>query len=354
MKVTMEVAGNDSIAFYRKVSSEANYDFLEFYIDNAKVGSWSGEVAWGRVAYPVTAGTRTFRWVYIKDIFVVAGQDCGWVDYIEFPGMAEQTMTVNAGSDASICVGATFQANAFAQNYNTLQWSTSGSGTFNNATIINPVYTPSEADYNAGNVTLSLAVYGAGGATLSDNLLLSFMSAPQAPGVISGPAIVCMGFSEYFQTSGVIGAASYEWELIPAEAGTFISNELTVLITFTPGFIGNATLKVRGLNECGQGEFSEDFLLQIDDCTGINEGIAGEKFSILPNPNNGSFIITFAGEFNSVNTIKILDTKVQTVFVQNYAAGQVQVDASSLENGFYFIVIENEHSKSIEKLIINK
>lgn len=355
MKVTMDVSANDSIAFFRKVSSESDYDFLEFYIDNNKVGSWSGEVGWGRVSYPVTAGTRTFRWVYTKDIFVVSGQDCGWIDYIEFPAVADQTMTVNAGEDVEICAGMNFQTTASAQNYASLVWETSGTGTFNNSALLNAIYTPSQADWDAGNVTLSLTVYGAGGEMLTDAFVLSFMALPAQTAAITGPATVCMGFSEYFHTNIASNATWYEWELVPESAGTFSSSDTIVMITFEAGFTGTAMLKVRGMNVCGEGEFSEEFLLQIDDCTGINEGIAGEKFSITPNPNNGSFMITFAGDFKSANTIKILDTKGQTVFVQhNTAAGRVQLDAGSLENGFYFIVIENEHSKSIEKLIINK
>lgn len=355
MNVTLDVANNDSIAFYRKVSSESGYDFLQFFIGNTKMGEWSGEVAWSRVAYPVTAGTKTFKWVYTKDIFVVSGQDCSWVDYIEFPGMAEQTMTVNAGNDAAICVGMTFQTSAAAQNYNSLLWATSGTGTFSSNSILNPLYTPSQADYNAGNVALSLTAYGTGGAFVTDNLTLNFLPTPSIPAAITGPSTICMGFSDYYQTTGATNAGWYEWELSPDYAGTFTGNEMVVMVTFTEGYTGNATLKVRGMNNCGAGVFSEEFLIQVDDCTGINELLTGKKFSISPNPNNGSFLITFADDFNSGNTIKILDTKGQTLFQQtNSGVDQLQVDVRSLENGFYFIVIENEFSRSIEKLIINK
>lgn len=85
MMVTMKVLSADSISFFRKVSSEYDYDFLEFYIDNNIMGQWSGEVQWGRVAFPVQAGEHTFKWVYEKDVYVTGGEDCAWVDYIIFP-----------------------------------------------------------------------------------------------------------------------------------------------------------------------------------------------------------------------------------------------------------------------------
>ena len=85
MMVTMEVLTDDSISFFRKVSSEVDYDYLRFYIDNTKVGEWSGEQTWKRVIYPVTTGEHTFKWEYSKDVSVLNGMDCGWIDYIIFP-----------------------------------------------------------------------------------------------------------------------------------------------------------------------------------------------------------------------------------------------------------------------------
>jgi hypothetical protein len=83
--ITMTALGNDTISFYRKVSSELDYDFLEFYIDNNLADKWSGEVIWGKVSFPVSPGQHTFKWVYSKDYYVVSGSDCAWIDNIEFP-----------------------------------------------------------------------------------------------------------------------------------------------------------------------------------------------------------------------------------------------------------------------------
>lgn len=85
ISITRSHCANDSISFYKKVSSEENYDYLKFYIDGVMVGSWSGEVAWSRAAYPVTQGSHVFKWEYMKDGSVSNGSDCAWVDYIIFP-----------------------------------------------------------------------------------------------------------------------------------------------------------------------------------------------------------------------------------------------------------------------------
>jgi hypothetical protein len=85
MEVTVSVTGGGNISFYRKVSSENNYDFLRFYIDGSLMEEWDGNVAWGQVSYPVLAGVHTFLWQYYKDSSISSGEDCAWIDYIEFP-----------------------------------------------------------------------------------------------------------------------------------------------------------------------------------------------------------------------------------------------------------------------------
>ena len=80
-----EDASPGVISFYRKTSSESGYDYLKFYIDGGLMDQWAGETDWGQVSYPVTAGSHTYRWSYVKDTYVSDGADCGWIDYIEFP-----------------------------------------------------------------------------------------------------------------------------------------------------------------------------------------------------------------------------------------------------------------------------
>jgi hypothetical protein len=73
------------ISFYYKVSSESGFDHLGFYIDGTREQRWSGEKDWTEVSFPVTAGRRTFEWVYSKDGSVSSGADTAWIDDIAFP-----------------------------------------------------------------------------------------------------------------------------------------------------------------------------------------------------------------------------------------------------------------------------
>jgi len=83
IETNITVGSTQSVKFYWKVSSEAGYDFLRFYIDGVEKTAIAGEVNWTQVAYNITAGTHTLKWSYIKDAYVVSGSDCGWVDKLE-------------------------------------------------------------------------------------------------------------------------------------------------------------------------------------------------------------------------------------------------------------------------------
>jgi len=85
LDINLSVVNNDSISFYYKVSSEENYDFLKFNIDENEINKWSGEQGWNRAVFAVNSGEHNFSWVYEKDGSVSNGQDLAWVDYIVFP-----------------------------------------------------------------------------------------------------------------------------------------------------------------------------------------------------------------------------------------------------------------------------
>lgn len=76
---------DDSISFYYRVSSEADYDFFKFYIDGASVMEASGQVDWTRAAFAVPAGAHTFAFSYIKDYSRADGSDLAAVDNITLP-----------------------------------------------------------------------------------------------------------------------------------------------------------------------------------------------------------------------------------------------------------------------------
>ncbi len=79
------VSGTGTVKFYWKVSSEEDFDFLEFYIDGSLQDRISGLVNWEQKTYTIsTSGSRTLEWRYVKDGSGNEGSDCGWVDKVEW------------------------------------------------------------------------------------------------------------------------------------------------------------------------------------------------------------------------------------------------------------------------------
>ena len=170
--LTYEAVEADVISFYYKVSSEKNYDKLHFYIDNVQQAEWSGNISWTQAQYSVTAGTHTFQWKYDKDYSQATGSDCCWIDFIQLP--RDMTMTASAGIDLSACENESVQVLGYASNYQTIQWTTSGDGSFNDATVANPTYTPGTQDISNGTVTLTMNVTGSHGASITDDITVTF------------------------------------------------------------------------------------------------------------------------------------------------------------------------------------
>ena len=98
LSVTLDVVMDNQIDFYYKVASEYSpsglyfYDGLEFYIDGVLQSQLQptsdGQSPWTFASYPVSAGTRTFTWTYVKDGgggSTDIEADSSWLDDITFP-----------------------------------------------------------------------------------------------------------------------------------------------------------------------------------------------------------------------------------------------------------------------------
>jgi carboxypeptidase D len=95
VSITLDVVEDGQISFYKKVSCEnvgsstGNfYDYLSFSIDGVEREKWAGEVDWSLESYPVSAGTHSFEWLFIKDHAVTSGSDAAWIDFVVFPPLA--------------------------------------------------------------------------------------------------------------------------------------------------------------------------------------------------------------------------------------------------------------------------
>ena len=99
LSVVMNVLYEGEISFWAKASSESNGDdFLEFYIDNQSQNiNLHGDSDWQEFSVNVPVGTHLLSWVYQKDNSQSSGEDCAWVDLIQFPPGAVSPLNIDFG-----------------------------------------------------------------------------------------------------------------------------------------------------------------------------------------------------------------------------------------------------------------
>lgn len=138
---------------------------------------------------------------------------------------------VYAGADAEICEGDNYLLSGIAQNYSSIEWISSGDGTFDNANSLLASYFPGENDIATGQVTLTLTAYGMGTCDdVSDELTLVIV--PQAVVFAGDDASICVSDTYHLAGATAIHAASFEWTT--SGTGTF-SDPATLNPVYTPG-----------------------------------------------------------------------------------------------------------------------
>ena len=83
-------SGPGDASFWWRVSSEADWDWLEFYVDDVLADRITGESGWVHKVQTLSSGAHTLKWRYVKDAADIdpVGQDCGWVDQFVAPSQS--------------------------------------------------------------------------------------------------------------------------------------------------------------------------------------------------------------------------------------------------------------------------
>ncbi len=127
--------------------------------------------------------------------------------------------TVSAGADKATCAGSTAtMAGTRGGSATSATWTTSGNGTFSNATSNTAVYTPSANDIAAGSVTLTYTTNDPTGpcGPVSDQMTLTINPAPTTA-VAGADQSICASSTSLAANSPTSGAGS--WSIISGNGG---------------------------------------------------------------------------------------------------------------------------------------
>jgi hypothetical protein len=169
-------------------------------------------------------------------------------------------------------------------------------------------------------------------------------STPQTP---TGPDTLCIttDSTATYSINPAAGAWSYEWQIVPEEAGSISSDSTTATLHWASGWEGQAEISVRSWNDCGNSAWSEVKTSWAFSCLGI-------PLYLLPGT---PYLYTFPNPAGSEITLRssILDLR-SSIFIYdlygrkqdeiNIPDGQSQtkVDASAYPPGVYIAVLKDE------------
>lgn len=138
---------------------------------------------------------------------------------------------VDAGGDASICTGDTYQLNGSVENGSSYLWTTGGTGTFDDPATLNAVYSPSQQDYNNGSVELTLTAQPLNDCAQDASSSLTLSISNLVAGDAGEDALICEGSTHQF--FGVVtNASDFTWT---SDGDGSFSNPKILTPVYTPG-----------------------------------------------------------------------------------------------------------------------
>lgn len=201
----------------------------------------------------------------------------------------------------------------------------------------NGMMTEDVSNLTAGSY--SVTVMDANGCTLSSGMIT--LTDPPAPTVTM--SLVMDSICSSDPLLSLIGTAS------PA-GGTFAGTGVTGT-DFTPSVgpgVYAITYTYTDANNCSASAVDS---ITVDVCTGLFADNSTNSLQVVPNPNNGAFVIQLGNTREAV-TLTLRNALGQTVKTMQLPAGKNNVDMSGLSQGIYTLEVANAGGKMTKKIVV--
>ena len=264
----------------------------------------------------------------------------------------------SAGDDGTTCGNMPYQLDGSAVDNDGVEWSTSGDGSFDDASLLNASYIPGPNDIAAGSANLTLTAYPISPCETPGLDDLTLGVTPRAVAYAGRNDSVCKYGS--FNLSGE--AENYTnimW--ITSGDGTFA--QATVLNTdYTPGTsdisAGSVTLTLEVTPEAPCSEaVTNGMTLWVLDCNAIGENPENKLgFSLVPNPSDKQFVISIDEIKNENVIVRIISINGGVVYNQefdiNNQSFNTTISTEELPNGVYTVLVSSAAKAGVKRIVI--
>ncbi|MEN8224499.1 MAG: PKD domain-containing protein, partial [Bacteroidota bacterium] len=146
-------------------------------------------------------------------------------DTINKQHIVQEPAFADAGSDESICEYFIFDFStavtlATANAYDSLRWITNGTGTFNDNTLLHPVYTPGAGDIGTTIQCSLIALARIPCANDTSTMLLTIFDSPEASFSITPPDSICVGEWISLDANSSTTITNWNWDFGDGNTGT--------------------------------------------------------------------------------------------------------------------------------------
>jgi len=251
----------------------------------------------------------------------------------------DEMPSINAGADLVVCTAADIQLNSTVNNATSVQWTTSGTGTFLDDNLSNTIYYPTQSDSIVGSITLTVMSVGSGECqSVSDEIEITFGGGLMAD---AGPDATLCSTSSDLQLNGTVdGTTTGQW----TTNGTG---------TFSPSATDLNAIYVAGAADFAIGTF--DIILSTTNNLGCAAGTDTlvVTYNLPPTVDAGDDIVVcdeiedllLDGEFSEASSIEWSTTgsglfsamdivnPVYTPSVADSIAGEIELILKALPNG---------------------
>ena len=345
----------ETFSFRHKTSTEEG-DLLQFYLNNSKLGEWSGISDWEQSEFELSAGFNLLEFAFKKDAAGSAGDDCVLLDDFKFPPLGDLIMFI--GDDTESCPNEPYIPNSYAYHQKNINWSSDGDGYFDDPTMEQPTYHFGNSDLDSGHVTLTLRATAHNNEQYESQLTVNILedlegNTPETPIGENHVDLRLISESTYHINNKATGICN--WILEPITAGDIQIEDDLATIKWNNDFRGFATLRVQLRNECGESNPSEGLSIEVINSTSTSE-TSVSNIMVYPNPAKETVSIKSESIAPGRIQIRLIDCYGKIVLTTEERVSdshfETKLDIASIKNGLYDIQIVSEKEVYNTRLIV--